>query len=53
LFDGKAPVPGIKTVLAHIHKDAEWKRLMPPFAPFPDTDSKVLTAYDRLRGGAF
>ena len=53
LFDGKALVPGIKTVLAHIHKDADWKRLMPPFAPFPDADSKeVVTAYDRLRGSA-
>jgi 4-hydroxy-tetrahydrodipicolinate synthase len=50
LFDGKALVPGIKTVLAHIHKDSEWKRLMPPFASFPDADSKeVVTAYDRLR----
>jgi 4-hydroxy-tetrahydrodipicolinate synthase len=50
LFDGKALVPGIKTVVAHIHKDSEWKRLMPPFASFPDVDSKeVVTAYDRLR----
>jgi 4-hydroxy-tetrahydrodipicolinate synthase len=50
LFDGKALVPGIKTVLAHIHKDSEWKRLMPPFASFPHVDSKELvTAYDRLR----
>src|SRR5262245_61804582 len=50
LFDGKALVPGIKSVVAHIHKDAEWKRLMPPFASFPAGDSKeVVTAYDRLR----
>ena len=28
LFDGKALVPGIKAVLAHIHTDADWKRLM-------------------------
>jgi 4-hydroxy-tetrahydrodipicolinate synthase len=50
LFDGKALVPGIKAALAHIHKDADWKRLMPPFAPFPDTDSKeVVSGYDRAR----
>jgi 4-hydroxy-tetrahydrodipicolinate synthase len=50
LFDGKALVPGIKTVLAHIHKDSEWKRLMPPFASFPVGDSReVVSAYDRLR----
>jgi hypothetical protein len=40
----------IKTVLAHIHKDAEWKRLMPPFAPFPDADSmEVVTGDDGVR----
>ncbi len=50
LFDGKALVPGIKALLAHIHMDPEWKRLMPPFAPFPDADSReVVTAYDRVR----
>jgi 4-hydroxy-tetrahydrodipicolinate synthase len=50
LFDGKALVPGIKAVLAHIHKDADWKRLMPPFASFPDADSKeVVAGYDRVR----
>jgi 4-hydroxy-tetrahydrodipicolinate synthase len=53
LFDGKALVPGIKAVLAHIHKDLEWKRPMPPFAPFPDADGiEVVTAYDRVRGSA-
>jgi 4-hydroxy-tetrahydrodipicolinate synthase len=53
LFDGKALVPGIKTVLAHIHKDSDWKRLMPPFAPFPDADSKeVAGGYDRVRESA-
>ncbi|MBV8513249.1 MAG: dihydrodipicolinate synthase family protein [Xanthobacteraceae bacterium] len=53
LFDGKALVPGIKAVLAHIHKDANWKRPMPPFAPFPDADTKeVLTGYDHVRGHA-
>jgi 4-hydroxy-tetrahydrodipicolinate synthase len=50
LFDGKALVPGIKTVLAHIHQDADWKRLMPPFVPFPEVDSKqVVAGYDRVR----
>jgi 4-hydroxy-tetrahydrodipicolinate synthase len=53
LFDGKALVPGIKAALAHIHKDADWKRLMPPFASFPDADSKdVLSGYDRVRDNA-
>jgi len=53
LFDGKALVPGIKEALAHIHKDADWKRLMPPFASFPDADGKeVVAGYDRVRGSA-
>lgn len=29
---------------------AKWKRLMPPFAPFPDVDNKAaVTAYDKVR----
>ncbi len=33
LFDGKPLVPGIKTLLAHIHGDAAWSRVQPPLAP--------------------
>ena len=36
LFDGLPLIPGIKTLVAHMHKDAAFERLMPPLAAFPD-----------------
>src|ERR1700744_5244923 len=32
LFDGKALVPGIKALLAHIHGDTQWSRVQPPLS---------------------
>ena len=50
LFDGKPLVPGVKAVLAHIHRDSDWVRVMPPFAAFPSEFSReVLAGYDRIR----
>jgi 4-hydroxy-tetrahydrodipicolinate synthase len=50
LFDGKALVSGIKTLLAHIHKDGEWARVMPPLAVFPAADrDQAVAGYDRVR----
>jgi 4-hydroxy-tetrahydrodipicolinate synthase len=50
LFDGKALVSGIKGLLAHIHGDAAWGRVMPPLAPFPAADrAQVVAGYDRVR----
>lgn len=50
LFDGKALVPGVKALLAHIHADAEWARVKPPLAAFPAADrAAVVAGYDGLR----
>ena len=52
LFDGKALVSGIKTLLSHIHKDPDWARVMPPLAVFPAADrDQAVAGYDRVRAG--
>jgi 4-hydroxy-tetrahydrodipicolinate synthase len=51
LFDGKALVPGVKALLAHIHGDPALARVKPPLSPFPAADRAVVVAgYDQLRG---
>lgn len=50
LFEGKALVSGVKALLAHIHGDHGWGRMMPPLAPFPAADrEQVVAGYDRVR----
>jgi 4-hydroxy-tetrahydrodipicolinate synthase len=50
LFDGKALVPGVKALLAHIHADAAWTRTKPPLATFPAADrATVVAGYDAVR----
>ena len=50
LFDGKQLVPGVKALLAHIHRDAAWARVKPPLAAFAASDqAAVAAAYDDLR----
>jgi 4-hydroxy-tetrahydrodipicolinate synthase len=50
LFDGKQLVPGVKALLAHIHRDGAWARVQPPLSTFPAGDqAAVATAYDGLR----
>jgi 4-hydroxy-tetrahydrodipicolinate synthase len=50
LFDGKALVPGVKALLAHIHRDAALARVKPPLAMFPEADRVAVTAgYDSVR----
>jgi 4-hydroxy-tetrahydrodipicolinate synthase len=50
LFDGLPLVPGIKALLAHIHRDAGLAATLPPLAPFPaDTAQAVIAKYDSLR----
>jgi 4-hydroxy-tetrahydrodipicolinate synthase len=50
LFDGKALVPGVKALLAHIHRDAALARVKPPLAAFPEADRAAATAgYDSVR----
>jgi 4-hydroxy-tetrahydrodipicolinate synthase len=50
LFDGKALVPGVKAVLAHIHADPELGRVLPPLAAFSAADRALAIAgYDAVR----
>jgi 4-hydroxy-tetrahydrodipicolinate synthase len=50
LFDGRPLVPGVKTLLAHIHSDPAWVRVMPPLAEFPAADrAAVVSGYDQVR----
>ena len=50
LFDGKPLVPGVKALLAHIHDDAAWAKVMPPLAGFSAADRVAAVAgYDAVR----
>jgi 4-hydroxy-tetrahydrodipicolinate synthase len=50
LFDGRALVPGVKALLAHIHDDIAWAEVMPPLAVFPAADrAAVIAGYDQVR----
>ena len=50
LFDGKALVPGVKALLAHIHGEPQWGRVAPPLAAFPAGDrAAVVAGYDAVR----
>jgi 4-hydroxy-tetrahydrodipicolinate synthase len=50
LFDGRPLVPGVKALLAHIHGDPAWAKVMPPLDAFPASDrAAVLAGYDQVR----
>ena len=50
LFEGRPLVPGVKALLAHIHGDPAWARVMPPLVQFPAADRAVVIAgYDQVR----
>jgi len=50
LFEGRALVPGVKALLAHIHDDVAWARVMLPLAVFPAADrAAVVSGYDQVR----
>ncbi len=50
LFDGKPLVAGVKALVAHIHADPAWARVMPPLAVFSPADrAAVVAAHDSLR----
>ena len=50
LVDGKALVPGVKALLAHIHGEPQWARVAPPLAGFPADDrAAVVSGYDAVR----
>ncbi|MEX0953947.1 MAG: dihydrodipicolinate synthase family protein [Rhizobiaceae bacterium] len=49
LFDGKALVPGVKAVLAHIHDDDTLARTKPPLVEASSDEKAALSAaYDRI-----
>ena len=51
LFDGKPLVSGIKALLAHIHDQPDWARVMPPLAAFSAHDRMTVAAgHDAVRG---
>ena len=50
LFDGKALVPGVKALLAHIHGEPSLSRVRPPLAPFSAADQAlVIAGHDAVR----
>jgi 4-hydroxy-tetrahydrodipicolinate synthase len=50
LFDGKPLVAGVKALVAHIHDDPAWARVMPPLAAFSPADrAAVVAGHDSLR----
>jgi 4-hydroxy-tetrahydrodipicolinate synthase len=50
LFDGRPLVPGVKSLLAHIHRDPSWARVAPPLQSFSTADqTAVFAGYDRVR----
>jgi 4-hydroxy-tetrahydrodipicolinate synthase len=50
LFDGRQLVPGVKALLAHIHRDPAWGRVQPPLCAYAATDrAAVASGYDRIR----
>jgi 4-hydroxy-tetrahydrodipicolinate synthase len=50
LFEGRPLVPGIKSLLGHIHGDQAWAQVMPPLAAFSAADrAAVVAGYDRVR----
>jgi 4-hydroxy-tetrahydrodipicolinate synthase len=50
LFDGKSLVAGVKALLAHIHADSAWARMLPPLQAFAAADrATVVAGYDQIR----
>jgi 4-hydroxy-tetrahydrodipicolinate synthase len=50
LFDGRALVPGVKALLAHVHGDLAWAQVMPPLAVFAASDrAAIVSGYDQVR----
>jgi 4-hydroxy-tetrahydrodipicolinate synthase len=50
LFDGKQLVPGVKALIAHIHRDAAWGRVQPPLSALSAGEGATIAAsYDSLR----
>jgi 4-hydroxy-tetrahydrodipicolinate synthase len=44
LFDGRALVAGVKALLAHIHRDSDLARTLPPLSPLSADDVRAVVA---------
>jgi 4-hydroxy-tetrahydrodipicolinate synthase len=50
LFKDKPLVAGVKAVLAHIHGDPAWSRMMPPLTPLAEADAAACVGgFERVR----
>jgi 4-hydroxy-tetrahydrodipicolinate synthase len=50
LFDGKQLVPGVKALLAHIHRDRAWEWMAPPLSCYSPAEAAAVTSgYEHLR----
>ncbi len=50
LLDGRQVVPGVKALLAHIHRDAAWARPQPPLVALAESErADVIAGYDDIR----
>jgi 4-hydroxy-tetrahydrodipicolinate synthase len=50
LFDGKPLIAGVKALLAHVHGDPAWARVMPPLTACSAADRAVaIASYDSVR----
>ena len=47
LFEGLPLIAGIKTLLAHVHRDPAFEKVMPPLTPVPDP-AALKARYDAL-----
>jgi 4-hydroxy-tetrahydrodipicolinate synthase len=52
LLDGKALVPGVKTLVAHILRDAAFAEVLPPLHRWPtEEERRLVVAYEKLVEG--
>jgi 4-hydroxy-tetrahydrodipicolinate synthase len=50
LFDGKPLIPGVKALIAHIHGDPAWARVMPPLTAFSAAErAAAIAGHDAVR----
>jgi 4-hydroxy-tetrahydrodipicolinate synthase len=50
LFEGRPVVPGVKAILAHIHDDPAWARVMPPLEAYSAAEAaEVVAGYEAVR----
>jgi 4-hydroxy-tetrahydrodipicolinate synthase len=50
LFDGRALVPGVKALLAHVHREPEWSRVQPPLVAMGEAERlAVIGGYEEAR----